>query len=173
MKKATYFWLVLVIYPAYAFSEQGIVGVANDDPVERFVRVENMVLVPADAQAGTEVTATVGEFVIVRKQEDGQSGQAQGVNAEIQTALVIRDQVVGDYGLSDGTFFVFFHDRDSLEKTVQAHGLHVEDLFVNAKMARVSIDGGQDVFAVMRQVQQDPRVRGVELNTTFDRLKPQ
>jgi hypothetical protein len=68
---------------------------------------------------------------------------------------------------------VFFHDRDSLEETVREHGLHVEDLFANAKMARVSIDDGQDVFAVMRQVQQDPRVRGVELNTTFDRLKPQ
>ena len=79
---------------------------------------------------------------------------------------------VGDYGLSDGTFFVFFHDVAVVEDIVREHGLRVEDLFGNAKMVRVSVADGRDVFAVMGQMQQDTMVRAVELNTALDRLTP-
>ena len=85
---------------------------------------------------------------------------------------MIRDQVVGDYGVTDGTFFVFFRDAEAVEDIVREHGLLVEDLFANANMVRVSVEDGQDVFVVMGRVRQDPRVSNVELNTTFDRLTP-
>lgn len=86
--------------------------------------------------------------------------------------MVIRDLVVGDIGVSDGTFFVFLREAEAVEDIVREHGLRVEDLFVNAKMVRVAVADGRDVFAVMGQVQQDARVREVELNTAFDRLTP-
>ena len=140
--------VILVVSSAYAFASKMVGETASDNLVERFVLVEDMTVIPVDADTVQAVEATIGEFVIVRKQIDDESGQVRVSTADAQRTLVIRDQVVGDYGLSDGTFFVFFHDRDSLEETVREHGLHVEDLFANAKMARVSIEDGQDVFAV-------------------------
>lgn len=172
MKNLICLWLMSSISSTYALSGAATVGIANDDQAQRFVRAEDMVLVSADAQPSTEVVATVGEFAIVRKPEGSQFDSAQGLSAEIQATFVIRDQLAGDYGVSDGTFFVFFHDMDLLQETAREHGLQVEDLFANARMARVSVEDRQDVFSVMRRVRHDPRVRDVELNTTFDRLAP-
>lgn len=171
MQRITYLCLFTLMTAVHPLASADVAG--SDERVERYVRAENVILVPQELAVGRDVEARIGEFAIVQKAEDDSPVQGLAAGQESQGGLVIRDQFVGDYGLSDGTFFVFFHDRDSLEETVREHGLRVEDLFANAKMARVSIEDGQDVFAVMRQVQQDPRVRGVELNTTFDRLKPQ
>lgn len=172
MKIDTYPWMLMVVATFCVFALESARAVDGDNFMERYVLAENLKAVPQESAEGLAVEAKIGEFAIVEKTAEALSIQRLSAEHGRQEKLVVRDQVVGDYGLSDGTFFVFYRDAEYIDEIVHDHGLVVKDHFVNARMVRVFASESQDVFLLMQQVRQDPRVLDVELNTTFDRLEP-